>query len=136
MSPSRLPFILYLFIIIVKALKDAIKKATRIGLIIDISLPQCNPQQLISQYVDDTLIIVRAKGFSMDNVVGILHNFRLASCLKIKWHKNVAYWCNGGTPLEWVKNIIGSGQQKEIFQIYLAPLLVFLWRCRMLTNSF
>ena len=75
----------------------------RTDLMKDISLPQCNPQQIISQYVDDTLFTVRAEEFSVDNVVRILHNFGPASGLEIDWHKNMPYWCGGGTPLEWVK---------------------------------
>lgn len=65
---------------------------------------------------------MRAEEFSMDNLVGILHNVGLTYGLEINWHKNVAYCCNGGTPPEWVEKYHLKWAQMEIFQIYLASL--------------
>lgn len=58
-----------------------------------ISLSQYNSQQIISQQVDDTSFIVRAKEFNVHNLVRILHNFGIASGLEINLHKSVAYRC-------------------------------------------
>lgn len=80
----------YMFIIIVEALNVAIKNAMRTSPIKCISPPQCNSQQIINQYVDDTSFIVRVE-VSMDNLVVVLQNFGIASRLEINWHKSMAY---------------------------------------------
>lgn len=73
----------YLFIIVPEALNPVIKNAIKTGLIKGISLPQCNFQQIIIQYVDNASFTVRADETSVDNVVKILQNFGIVSCLEI-----------------------------------------------------
>lgn len=64
----------------------------RIGNLKEITISQCNSQQVIIQYVDDTSLNGKGKKTSVDNLMGILHKFGGASGLEINWHRNVAYW--------------------------------------------
>lgn len=75
--------VLYLFIIVMEAFNIAIKNVVRIGSIKGISLPQCHFQQIINQYAYDTSLTVRAEEASVENLVGILHNFIDVSRLEI-----------------------------------------------------
>lgn len=59
----------------------------RIGNLKGIVLPQYNFQQIISQCVEDTSFMMRAKETSVINLVGYLYKFRIASGLEINWHK-------------------------------------------------
>lgn len=63
----------------------------RIGNLKGMGIPQCNSQQIINQYVDDMLFMVRVDESSVNNMVGIMHKFGIAFRLEIKWHKSVAY---------------------------------------------
>lgn len=47
--------------------------------------------------------MVKADESSVDNLVGILHNFGLASRLENNWIKSIAYWCGCITPHGWVR---------------------------------
>lgn len=81
----------YSFIIVADALNVAVKHAMRYSELQGITLPQCNSQQIINQYVDDILFAVRENETSVDKFVGILHKFELAFGLEINWHKCVTY---------------------------------------------
>lgn len=61
----------YLFILVVEALKIAIKKTVSIGRLKGIVLPWSNSQQIISQYLDDTSFIGRIEEYSVNNLVKI-----------------------------------------------------------------
>lgn len=66
------PLAPYLFIIVVEPLNIAIKNAINTNLIKCIFLPQCNLQQIISQYVDYTLFTVTTDETTLINLVKIL----------------------------------------------------------------
>lgn len=100
---------------------------------------KCNPQHQISQYVNMLMtpyLLWEQKCLAWIMLWGfyVLSDLLLASRLIgiTMWHIGAVEELHSSG---W-RNIIGSGQQTEIFQIYLAPFLVFLWSCRMLTNSF
>lgn len=46
---------------------------------------------------------MKANESSVNNLVGIMHMFGLASGLEINWTKSVAYWCGRDTPPRWVR---------------------------------
>lgn len=62
-----------------------VKGDVRGGHIQGISLSHSNIQHIISQHANDTSFIVKAGKSSVDNLVGILHKFELASGLEINW---------------------------------------------------
>ena len=80
-----------MFIIMAKTLNARVKYAMRCDNLKEITLPQYNSHQIISQYIEDTSSMVKAEKIIVDNLVGILHKFGMVSRLKINWHKNVAY---------------------------------------------
>jgi len=92
----------YLFIITGEALSNN-SNALGIGNIKGVILPQCNSQEIITQYVDDMSFMIKTEENSVDNLVGILHKFGIASRLEINWHNNVANWCGRERPPRWVK---------------------------------
>lgn len=90
------PLVPYLFIITVKALNATVKRKMRVYNLKGIGLLQCNSQQIINQYADDTFFTVRTDETSVVNLVGKLHKFGTASSLDINWHKSITYWYNHG----------------------------------------
>lgn len=100
-----------------------VKNTVRIWHIEGVSFYQRNIQQIISQYIDNTLFTVRTKETSVDNLVRILHKFGIAFGLEVNWHKNVAYWCGRGTPTGWVQNY----QWKWVAVEDLSKLLDTFW---------
>lgn len=86
-----MPSYLNLFIIVAEILNVAFKNVVRISLINVISLLQFCSQQIISQYMDNTSLIVREEENTMDNLLEVLHNFGIAFGLEIYWHKIIAY---------------------------------------------
>lgn len=82
------PLAPYLFISSVEALSVEVLNALRIGHLKGIALPQCNSQQIISQYASDTSFSMRKEESNVDNLVGIMHKFGL----EINWHRSAAYW--------------------------------------------
>lgn len=83
------------------------------------ALPQCNSQQIISQYVDDTSFTAKVEETSVDNLVGIMHKFGIAFGLDINWHKSVAYFCGRGRPPRWVGKYqwkwVANGDLSKLF---------------------
>ena len=65
-----------------------VKNAVKIGLIKGIFLPQCTTQQIISQHIGNTSFTMRAD--SIDNLVGIFHNFGLAFGMEINQPLNIS----------------------------------------------
>lgn len=98
------PLAPYLFIITAKALNATIKHARRFDNLKGITIHQCNSQQIISQYANDMSFTMKVEETTVvDNLVGILHKFGIASGLEINWHKCVAYWCSQGQPPSWAE---------------------------------
>lgn len=93
-----MPFTPLFVIIVAEALNPAIENAIKTGLIKGIFFAQCNSQQIIIQYVDNTSFTMRGDKTSVGNVVKILHNFGIASGLEINWHKSVPNRYNRKNP--------------------------------------
>lgn len=108
----------YLFIIVTKALNVVVQFAmssclikgnylTKIATLKIISTVRRN-LAIINKQLFWSLLTLRyvhseGKKSSVDNLVSILSNFRLAFRLKTNWTKNVAYQCGRGAQLGWVR---------------------------------
>ena len=77
---------------------------------------------------------MKAEETSVDNLVGILHKFDIASNLEINWHKSVVYSCGRGQPLRWVEKYCKWAANDHLSKL-LGTRLVYNWNYKMLTNS-
>jgi len=85
------PLAPYLFLLIGEALHMETSEEQRQGRIHRIQLLDSDAQQLVSQYVDDTSILVISKEEDFRNIISLLQHFDSASRLIINWTKSIAY---------------------------------------------
>ena len=86
------PLAPYLFLIVGEALTHMIKKAVTEGRIRGVFLPGGKKHQCISQYADDSSLMIRGVKKDIDEMVRILKTFSEASGMEINWTKSCAYW--------------------------------------------
>ena len=86
------PLAPYLFLIVGEALTHTIKKAVKEKRLRGVVLPGDKKQQCISQYADDSSLMVRGEKRDIDELVKLLKTFSEASGMEINWDKSCAYW--------------------------------------------
>ena len=86
------PLAPYLFLIVEETLTHIVKKAITEGRLRGITLPCGNKQQIISQYADDSSVVVRGDKKYVEELVKILMVFSDTSKIEIKWNKSCVYW--------------------------------------------
>lgn len=78
----------FLFVLIVEALNQLIKKVTSLHLWNGVGIPQSDVKVTHLQFADDTLIFCEANLDSLMNIKKMLILFQLASGLQVNFHKS------------------------------------------------
>nr|GEX01706.1 RNA-directed DNA polymerase, eukaryota, reverse transcriptase zinc-binding domain protein [Tanacetum cinerariifolium] len=85
------PLSLFLFILIMEGLHNALANAVTKGLISDVTLNNSNISISYLFYADDVIITSEWNTRELENIIQVLHIFYLASGLKINIHKSNIY---------------------------------------------
>lgn len=79
------PLTPYIFLIVEEALTHMIKKAVKDGRLKGIVLPIRIKQQSISEYANESFIMIRGEKRYVDKLMRLLKVFSTASGMKINW---------------------------------------------------
>ena len=108
-----------LFILVAEVLNLMLRKAEAGGSIAGIKLPNSNQSQLISQFADDTSILLEvSRPETTLNLINILTTFKSASGLEINWAKSSAYWCCDIDKPPWLEDVGWSwAREKDLSKL-------------------
>lgn len=86
------PIVPYLFLIIGEILNESIKREVAVGNIRGISMPGLDEQQILSQYADDSSLMLRGEEASTMQTLSTLNTFSKVTGLLINQKKSSTYW--------------------------------------------